>query len=73
MRIMRSHFHGAAPKGAYCCAQCTLGILPVLEANAIRYFECKPLAKDVRRMIDTKSWRFRSALNPKMLNWALAN
>src|SRR6185312_7550100 len=34
LRIMRSHFHGDAPKGAFCCKQCTLAILPVLEANA---------------------------------------
>src|SRR5690348_415398 len=23
LRIMRSNFHGGAPKGAFCCSQCT--------------------------------------------------
>ena len=46
MRVMRAHFHGGAPKGAYCCKPCTLAVLPVLEANAIRYFAGPALAKD---------------------------
>jgi hypothetical protein len=71
MRIMRSHFHGDAPKGAFCCKQCTLAVLPVLEANAIRWFDCRPLAKDVRRMIDAGEWRFATAPNAKMAAWAL--
>lgn len=73
MRIMRSHFHGGAPRGAFCCAQCTLAVLPVLEANAIRYFECRPLAKEVRRMIQGREWRFASPPPARMLQWALAN
>lgn len=72
MRIMRSHFHGDAPKGAFCCKQCTLAVLPVLEANAIRWFDCRPLAKDVRRMIHAGEWRFATPPNAKMLQWSLA-
>ena len=71
MRIMRAYFNGDAPKGAFCCKQCTLAILPVLEANAIRYFECKALAKNVRRMIHAREWRFASAPNGTMLKWSL--
>lgn len=72
MRIMRAHFHGDAPKGAFCCKQCTLAVLPVLEAGAIRWFDCRPLAKDVRRMIHAGEWRFATPPNAKMLDWALA-
>ena len=72
MRIMGSNFNGNAPKGAFCCKQCTLAVLPVLEANAIRWFDCKPLAKGVRRMINALEWRFATPSNAKMLNWALA-
>ena len=71
MRIMRSHFHGGAPKGAFCCKQCTLAVLPVLEANAIRYLDGRPLAKDVRRMIQAGEWRFSTPANAKMLSWSL--
>jgi hypothetical protein len=71
MRIMRAHFHGDAPKGAFCCKQCTLAILPVLEANAIRYFDGRALAKDVRRMVHAGEWRFATPPNAKMLQWSL--
>lgn len=71
MRIMRTHFDGGAPKGAYCCSQCTLATLPVLEAGAIRWFDCAELAGNVRVMIGDQSWRFASAPNASMLRWAL--
>jgi hypothetical protein len=72
MRIMRAHFHGDAPKGAYCCKQCTLAVLPVLEAGGIRYFDCRRLARDVRRMINAGEWRFGTPANANMLKWSLA-
>ena len=71
--IMRSHFHGGHPKGAFCCAQCTLAVYPLLESGALRYFDCKPLAKNVRRLIDEGGWRFASPPNAKMLAWALGD
>ena len=71
LRVMRSHFHGDAPKGAFCCKQCTLAVLPVLEANAIRYFDCRRLANDVRRIINEGEWRFATPANAKMLQWSL--
>jgi len=71
MGVMRSNFHGGAPRGTYCCSQCTLATLPVLEAGAVRYFDCAPLAKAVRGLIDRREWRFKTAPNPKMLKWAL--
>jgi hypothetical protein len=71
--IMRSHFHNDYPKGAFCCSQCTLAVYPLLEAGALRYFDNKALAKNVRRMIDEGSWRFASAPNAKMLDWSLGH
>ncbi|MCY2964296.1 MAG: hypothetical protein NT069_11790 [Planctomycetota bacterium] len=47
--IMRSHFHHGYPKGTHCCVQCTLAVYPVLEARAIRYFECAELATKLMR------------------------
>ena len=69
--IMRSHFHNGYPKGTFCCAQCTLAVLPVLEANAIRYFDCKKMAKAVRQVIAGRQWRFRTPPPQTMLEWAL--
>jgi hypothetical protein len=71
--IMRSYFHSGYPKGAFCCAQCTLAVYPLLETGALRYFDTKALAKNVRRMIDDRSWRFAGAPNAKMLDWALGH
>src|SRR5678816_1272783 len=69
--IMRSHFHHGYPKGTHCCVPCTLAVYPVLEAGAIRYFDCAGLSEDVRRIITERKWRFAKPGNPKMVNWAL--
>lgn len=69
--IMRSHFHHDFPKGTHCCAQCTLAVYPVLEAQTIRWFDCGELAVKVRKLIETKQWRFSKRTNPQMIDWAL--
>jgi hypothetical protein len=69
--IMRSHFHLGYPKGTHCCTQCTLAVYPVLEANAIRYFDCAELAERVRDIIARRQWRFATAPVPPMLRWAM--
>jgi hypothetical protein len=69
--IMRSHFHHGYPKGTHCCAQCTLAVYPVLEAEGIRYFDCRPLAESVRELIEEGKWRFGGSTNTKMVRWSL--
>jgi hypothetical protein len=71
--IMRSHFHHGYPKGTHCCVQCTLAVYPILEAGAIRYFDCGQLAQDVRQLITEGKWRFVNPPNAKMVRWALRN
>jgi hypothetical protein len=46
-------------------------VYPVLEARAIRYFDCGELATAVRALITKKQWRFAKFANPKMIAWAL--
>jgi hypothetical protein len=70
LRIMRSHFHHGYPKGTHCCAQCTLAVYPVLEANAIRYFDCRSLARAVQEVVEGRQWRFTRSPNAKILEWA---
>jgi hypothetical protein len=70
LAIMRSHFHNGYPKGTFCCAQCTLAVYPALEAGAIRYFDCTGLAKEVRRLVREREWRFAKPVNPKLAGWA---
>lgn len=69
--IMRAHFHHGYPKGTYCCTQCTLAVLPVLEAQAIRWFDCRSLSVFVRGIIERGEWRFSKPAKPKMVSWAL--
>src|SRR5262245_47828920 len=71
--VMRSHFHHGYPKGTHCCVQCTLAVYPVLEAGAIRYFDCGQLARGVRGLIAEGGWRFAKPHNAKMLQWALGD
>ena len=71
--IMRSHFHLGYPKGVHCCTQCTLAVYPVLEANAIRYFDCAELANAVKQVIVRRQWRFRTPPPQPMLDWALSS
>jgi hypothetical protein len=70
-RIMRSHFHNGYPKGAFCCIQCTMAVYPVLEAGAIRYFDCAELLANVRKIIRGRQWRFDRPINPALARWAL--
>jgi len=69
--VMRSHFHLGYPKGAFCCAPCSLALYPVLEAGAIRWFDCKPLAATVRGLVEARTWRFTKATSPRMVAWSL--
>jgi hypothetical protein len=73
LHIMRSHFHHGYPKGTHCCVPCTLAVLPALEMSAIRYFDSRALAMDVRALIAARGWRFATeAPNARMLRWALS-
>src|SRR6186713_978993 len=71
--IMRSHFHHGYPKGAHCCVQCTLAVIPVLDAGAIRYFDCRELSKAARRLVQQRQWRFAKSADPRMVQWALGD
>ena len=71
LRIMRSHFHHGHPKGAYCCVQCTLAVMPVLEAGAIRYFDCRELSQAVRLLVRQRKWRFSRSVDARIVGWAL--
>ncbi len=70
-RIMRSHFHNGHPKGVFCCVPCTLAVLPVLDAGAIRYFDCGELSRSVTRLIRQRGWRFGKPLDAPMVRWSL--
>ena len=68
--IMRSHFHNGYPKGAYCCVPCTLAVVPVLDAGAIRYFDCREMSRSVTRLVRQRQWRFARSVDPRLVRWA---
>ena len=71
--IMRSHFHHGYPKGVHCCVQCTLAVIPVLDAGAIRYFDCRELSRAVKLLVRQRKWRFAKRVDPRMVGWALGD
>ena len=71
--IMRSYFHHGYPKGTHCCVQCTLAVIPVLEAGAIRYFDCRGLFRSVSQLVRQRQWRFSQAVDPRMVRWSMGN
>jgi hypothetical protein len=73
LSIASAYFNDKAPKGAFCCKQCTLAVHTVLEANAIHHFDGPTLAKGIRKIIRNGEWRFSTPSNPKMLEWALGS
>ena len=68
--IMRSHFHLGYPKGVHCCVPCTLAVVPVLDAGAIRYFDCDELSNAVTRLVQQRQWRFSRPVDPRLVRWA---
>ena len=73
MGIMRSNFHNGYPKGAYCCVQCSLAVIPALDAGAIRYFDCPEVSAAARALVKRRKWRFSRPADPKMVKWALGD
>ena len=71
--IMRSHFHHGYPKGVHCCVQCTLAVIPVLDAGAIRYVDCRELSSAVRGLVRKRQWRFAKPADPRIVRWALGD
>ena len=45
--------------------------MPVLEAGAIRYFDCRELSKSVRRLVRQRQWRFARPVDPRIVRSAL--
>ena len=71
--IMRSHFHHGYPKGVHCCVQCTLAVIPVLDAGAIRYFDCREASGAAKHIVRQRQWRFAGSVDPRMVAWAFGD
>jgi hypothetical protein len=45
----------------------------VLEAGAIRYFDCRELSSAVRRLVRQRQWRFAKSTDSRIVRWALGD
>jgi hypothetical protein len=47
--------------------------LKILEAGAIRYFDCAPLSEQVRQIVRSRQWRFSGPANAALVHWSLGD
>jgi hypothetical protein len=45
-------------------------VVPVLDAGAIRYFDCREMSRSVTRLVRQRQWRFARAVDPRLVRWA---
>jgi hypothetical protein len=64
---------GSRKKKVTSCSGGLLAVIPVLEAGAIRYFDCRELSRSVERLVRTRQWRFAKPADPRMVRWALGD
>ena len=81
-RVLRARREG--PRRSASCARifttatrraCTAAprapsVIPVLDAGAIRYFDCRELSSAVRRLVRQRQWRFAKSTDPRLVRWA---
>lgn len=70
--IMRSHFVGRSEKGLYCCATCTLSVLPLYGTHALAAFDCDRLKANVLKAVAQRQDAFACKSYSKAYErWAL--
>ena len=70
--IMRSHFGGWSEKGIYCCATCTLSVLPLYCTHAFGAFDCELLKRNVLKALSERTGPFSHKFSPKYAQWAMS-
>ena len=69
--IMRSNFCGSAEKGIYCCATCTLSMLPLYCVGAFDEFDCDLLKGNVVTALSERRRPFTTSFSGKYADWAM--
>lgn len=70
--VMRHHYMHDAPKGLFCCATCSLSLLPLYAADSFRYIDCREAEANVREALETGTELFRSGYPKPYAEWSLA-
>ena len=69
--IMRSHFGGwSKVRGIYCCATCTLSVLPLYCRNVFGAFDCAQLKTNVLEALDHGAPPFTTKYSRRYEAWA---
>jgi hypothetical protein len=70
--IMRSHFGGWSEKGIYCCATCTLSVLPLYRTGAFEAFDRGLLRQNVLKAMADRTGPFAAkSVSPRYAEWAM--
>ena len=68
--VMRHHFNTADPKGVFCCAPCTLSLLPLYSLDCFRWVNCEELEANVLDSLEKGCSVFKSAYPKAYAGWA---
>ena len=66
---MRFHFKTNEPKGVYCCAVCSLSILPLYAFGCFRWVDCEELKARVLDALDNRKSVFRGKYPDAYAEW----
>jgi hypothetical protein len=70
--VMRHAFNSSDPNGVFCCAPCTLSLLPLYAASCFRWVDCNELASNVRGALNTRTSVFARAYPKAYADWAMS-
>ena len=70
--VMRHHFNTADPKGVFCCATCTLSLLPLYALGCFRWVDCNELKIAVLDAMTHRQSVFSRSYPKPYAQWATA-
>src|SRR5262245_40392423 len=70
--VMRHNFNTGDPKGIFCCAACSISILPLYALGCFRWVDCKQLKSEVLSAVAARRYVFRSTYPKAYFQWAAA-
>ncbi len=68
--VMRYHFNTGDPKGLFCCAPCTLSLLPLYALSCFRWVDCNELESAVLAAMVRRQSVFRRDYPLAYADWA---
>jgi hypothetical protein len=70
--VMRHNFNTGDPKGIFCCAACSISLLPLYALACFRWVDCKQLKSEMLAAAAARRSVFRSNYPKAYFEWASA-